>query len=88
MNCSNWPHTSNVSIELQQLAAHIERHLWSAAGKRQSFVLIVADTDGIAHDLYNCSRDDAIMLLEGQVEFWKANKAEIPAHYNPNLKKT
>ncbi len=79
--------TKRVSMSIQELANGIDTYLENVAGgKRQAFVLIVADSDGIAHDVYNTTRENARTLLEGQIEFWKTEKAEIPAHYNPDLK--
>lgn len=79
--------TQYVSISMQELANAADKYLHAIAGKRQSFVIIVADSDGVAHDVYNCSKADAKTLLEGQIKHWDDGKAEIPAHYNPDLPK-
>lgn len=73
-----------VSLVLQDLANGIEGILEDAAGERISFVLIV-QADKVAQYVSNASRKDGVELIESLLARWKANRADIPAHYNPDL---
>lgn len=78
--------TTDVSISLQTLATAIDNFLTGVAGgERQAFVLIVS-TDGVSQYVSNASRADGTMLIEELLARWKAGCADIPAHYNPDLK--
>ena len=74
-----------VSLVLQQLAATIEDTLADAAGERIEFVLVL-QADEIAQYISNTERKDGAELIESLLDRWKANRADIPAHYNPDLK--
>ena len=76
-----------VSLVLQQLAATIEDTLADAAGERIAFVLVL-QADEIAQYISNTERKDGAELIESLLDRWKANRADIPAHYNPDLKET
>lgn len=77
---------SDVSLSLQTLATAIDDYLKAVSGgERQAFVLITC-TDGISQYVSNASRPDGTMLIEDLLARWKAGRADIPAHYNPDLK--
>jgi hypothetical protein len=40
---------------------------------------------GVAQYVSNASRKDGTDLIESLLARWKANRADIPAHYNPDL---
>ena len=73
-----------LSPALQDVADSVDKRLELEAGKRLSYVLII-DTDGIAQYVSNTARPDGVMMIESLLERWKANRADIPAHYNPDL---
>lgn len=73
-----------VSLMLQTLAQNIDDVLTEIAGERVNFVLVV-QADKIAQYVSNASRQDGTELLEGLLARWKAGRADIPAHYNPDL---
>lgn len=75
----------NVSLILQELAAGINEVLKSAAGEEVAFVLIV-QADKVAQYVSNTKRADGVQLIESLLERWKAGRADIPAHYNPDLR--
>jgi hypothetical protein len=77
---------NRVAVSLQGLATAIDDYLTAvASGERQAFVLIVS-TDHVSQYVSNASRPDGIGLIEGLLERWKNKRADIPAHYNPDLK--
>lgn len=75
-----------VSVSLPALATAIETYLETIAGEPIAFVLIVS-TDKVAQYVSNASRPDGKELIESLLARWKANRADIPAHYNPDLPK-
>lgn len=75
-----------VSLALQDVATHINTLLTDIAGEEVAFVLIVA-ADKTAQFVSNASRADSTALIEDLLARWKANRADIPAHYNPDLKR-
>ena len=78
--------TTDVSVSLQTLATAIDDFFTGVAGgERQAFVLVVC-TDGVSQYVSNASRADGTMLIEELLARWKAGRADIPAHYNPDLK--
>lgn len=74
-----------LSIAMQDIAASVEDMLESAAGEPVAFVL-VCQADGVAQYVSNANRADGSELIEGLLARWKAGRADIPAHYNPDLK--
>lgn len=74
-----------LSIAMQDIAASVEDMLEGAAGEPVAFVL-VCQADGVAQYVSNTSRADGAELIEGLLARWKAGRADIPAHYNPDLK--
>jgi len=73
-----------VSVHLQELAALIDDFLKEKAGKPLGFVLVVS-TDLVAQYVSNTERKDGAEMIEGLLARWKAGRADIPAHYNPDL---
>lgn len=73
-----------VSLFLQELAGNTDDALRLYDGERVPFVLIV-QTDGVAQYVSNCDRKDGRELIESLLARWKAGRADIPAHYNPDL---
>jgi len=75
----------NVSLAMQGIATALDDMLKAAAGEPIAFVL-VCQTDGVAQYVSNASRADGVELIESLLARWKAGRADIPAHYNPDLK--
>lgn len=73
-----------VSLILQQLAAEINASLAHAAGEEIAFVLVV-QADQVAQYISNAKRSDGLELLESLIARWRDGRADIPAHYNPDL---
>lgn len=73
-----------VSLALQPLADVISEALREVAGEEIAFVLLVS-ADKTAQYVSNASREDGTELIESLLARWKANRADIPAHYNPDL---
>jgi hypothetical protein len=74
-----------VSISLQELASVVNDFLEARAGETVAFVLMVA-TDGVTQYVSNASRADGTAMVESLLARWKAGRADIPAHMNPDLK--
>lgn len=75
----------NLSIRLQAIAQALEDTLNEAAGEPCAFVLVL-QADGVAQYVSNADRKDGCELIESLLERWKAGRADIPAHYNPDLR--
>lgn len=73
-----------VSLVLQDLAAGINHVLKETAGDEVAFVLVV-QADNVAQYVSNTDRKDGSELIESLLARWKAGRADIPAHYNPDL---
>ncbi len=74
----------NLSIRLQAIAQALEDTLNEAAGEPCAFVL-VCQADGVAQYVSNADRKDGRELIESLLARWKAGRADIPAHYNPDV---
>ena len=74
-----------VSLILQDLAAAVADILRDAAGKDIAFVLIVSDDKTAQYIISNTKRADGMELIEELLARWKAGRADIPAHYNPDI---
>jgi hypothetical protein len=81
----NAQQAAQVSVALQPMAGVIEDLLQHVAGERIPFVLMVS-TDGVTQYVSNTNREDGVELIESLLARWKAGRADIPAHYNPDLK--
>lgn len=75
----------SVSLRLQDIAGGLSDLLQDIAGEPIAFVLIVS-VDKTAQYVSNASRKDGTELIESLLARWKTNRADIPAHYNPDLK--
>lgn len=73
-----------LSVSLQGIASQIEDALADAAGERVHWVLIV-NADDVAQYVSNADRKNGVKLIESLLARWKAGRADIPAHYNPDL---
>lgn len=74
-----------LSIALQEITTILNEMIKQAAGEELAFVLIV-QADLIAQYTSNAKREDGVKLIESLLDRWKRNRADIPAHYNPDLK--
>lgn len=72
-------------MRLQDIAQSLSDVLSDVAGEPVPFVLVV-QADKIAQYVSNCDRKDGRELIESLLERWEAGRADIPAHYNPDLK--
>lgn len=77
--------TPAISIALQDLANGINEALAEITGEPVAFV-VVLQYGGAAQYVSNVSRKDGTELIESLIARWKAGRADIPAHYNPDLK--
>lgn len=76
--------SARLSIALPIVAQYLTDLLAEAAGEEIAFVL-VCQADGVAQYVSNTERADGAALIESLLERWKAGRADIPAHYNPDL---
>lgn len=77
--------TVAVSLTLQQLASFINDALAAAAGEPVPWVLVL-QTDGVTQYVSNTERADGAHLIQSLLDHWQAGRADIPAHYNPDLR--
>jgi hypothetical protein len=70
---------------MQEIAQSLTDLLQDIAGEPLAFVLVVS-ADKTAQYVSNASRQDGKEMIEGLLDRWKAGRADIPAHYNPDLK--
>lgn len=77
--------SARLSVRLQDIAQSLSDVLSDVAGEPVPFVLVV-QADKIAQYVSNCDRKDGRELIESLLERWEAGRADIPAHYNPDLK--
>lgn len=73
-----------VSIALPELAGKIDAYLKEKHGERVAFLLILNAND-VSQYISNMDRKDGIEMIESLLARWKAGRADIPAHYNPDL---
>lgn len=74
-----------LSIDLQDIAARVHTMIEQSAGEPCAFVLVI-QADRVAQYVSNASRKDGTDLIESLLVRWNAGRADIPAHYNPDLK--
>ncbi len=74
-----------VSLALQDIAAMVNEKLREVAGEEIAFVM-VCQADGVAQYVSNTARNDGADLIRSLLERWDTKRANIPAHYNPDLK--
>ena len=76
----------NLSLKLQDIAGALSDVLNEAAGESIPFVLVL-EADKVAQYISNCDRKDGADLIRSLLARWDSNRADIPAHYNPDLKR-
>jgi hypothetical protein len=76
---------TNVALSLQDLAQFLQDYLEDRADEWIGFVLMV-QTGNVTQYVSNCTREDGKKLIQKLLERWEKNRADIPAHYNPDLK--
>jgi hypothetical protein len=77
--------SARLSVRLQDIAQSLSEVLDEVAGEPIAFVLVL-NADKVAQYVSNCDRKDGAELIESLLARWKAGRADIPAHYNPDLK--
>lgn len=77
--------SARLSVDLQDIAARLHTMLEQSAGEPCAFVL-VCQADGVAQYVSNADRKDGRELLQSLIDRWDAKRADIPAHYNPDLR--
>ncbi len=75
-----------LSLKLQDVAASLSEVLTEIAGEDIPFVLVL-EADKVAQYISNCERKDGADLIRGLLARWDAKRADIPAHFNPDLKR-
>jgi hypothetical protein len=78
--------TMKFSVQAQPFAQALAETLEMITGEPVAFVLII-QIDKVAQYVANCNRLEGTELIESLLARWKANRADIPAHYNPDLPK-
>jgi hypothetical protein len=76
--------SARLSLHLQEIAQSLAEVLADLAGEPVAFVLVL-QADKAAQYVSNCDRKDGCELIESLLARWKAGRADIPAHYNPDL---
>ena len=72
---------------MQDIAKQLNDLLTDATGTGEEIAwVLVCQADGVAQYVSNASRMDGTELIESLLARWKAGRADIPAHYNPDLK--
>jgi hypothetical protein len=74
-----------MDTEVQDIAQSLDDVLLDVAGERIGFVLVL-NADGVAQYISNANRKDGRELIESLLARWNAGRADIPAHYNPDLR--
>lgn len=78
--------SQRLSIAMQDIASDLSARLKHETGEDLAFVLVVS-ADNVAQYVSNAKREDGSALIESLLARWKAGRADIPAHYNPDLPK-
>jgi len=76
-----------LSLAAQKLAAAVDQALTNLTGTRIAYVLVMS-ADHTAQYVSNADRKEGVAMIEDLLERWKAGRADIPAHYNPDLPKS
>ncbi len=74
----------NLSLRLQDIAQSLAEVLEEVAGEPVPFVLVL-QADKIAQYISNLDRKEGRELIESLLARWSSGRADIPAHYNPDL---
>lgn len=77
--------TIAVSLSLQQLAQEVDDFLALRAGERVPFTITLA-VGGVSQYVSNCARSDGAQMIRDLLARCDAGRADIPAHYNPDLR--
>ena len=77
--------SARLSVRMQDIAQSLADVLTDVAGEPVPFVLVL-QADKAAQYVSNCDRKDGSELIESLLARWKAGRADIPAHYNPDLR--
>lgn len=77
--------TIAISMSLQQLAQEVDDFLALRAGERVPFAITLR-VGGVAQYVSNCARSDGVQMIRDLLARWEAGRADIPAHYNPDLR--
>ena len=77
--------SARLSVRLQDIAQSLAEVLDEVAGEPIAFVLVL-QADKAAQYVSNCDRKDGRELIESLLARWKAGRADIPAHMNPDLR--
>lgn len=77
--------SARLSVRLQDIAQSLSDVLSDVVGEPVPFVLVL-QADKIAQYVSNCDRKDGRELIESLMTRWKGGRADIPAHYNPDLR--
>lgn len=75
----------NLSLRMQDIAQSLADVLADVAGEPIAFVLVLS-ADKTAQYVSNASREDGKEMIDSLLARWKAGRADIPAHYNPDLR--
>lgn len=75
----------NLSLRMQDIAQSLADVLADVAGEPIAFVLVLS-ADKTAQYVSNASRADGKEMIESLLARWTAGRADIPAHYNPDLR--
>ena len=77
--------SARLSVRLQDIAQSLADVLADVAGEPIPFVQVLS-ADYNAQYVSNCDRKDGSELIESLLDRWKSGRADIPAHYNPDLR--
>ena len=77
--------SARLRVRLQDIAQSLAEVLDEVAGEPIAFVLVL-NADKTAQYISNCDRKDGRELIESLLARWKAGRADIPAHMNPDLR--
>jgi hypothetical protein len=75
---------NDVSVGLPKISLKVEDDLRNLAGEPVAFFLLCCVGNTVQY-ISNAARENSCRLMEGQLEHWKAKKADTPAHYNSDL---
>lgn len=77
--------SARLSVRLQDIAQSLAEVLDEVAGEPVPFVLVL-HADKTAQYVSSLNRKDGRELIESLLARWKAGRADIPAHYNPDIR--
>jgi hypothetical protein len=80
----NDPESESLAIALTHLGGALDKVLRAEVGVDVPFVLI-CQINHVAQYISNADRGDGMALIRSLLERWETGRADIPAHYNPDL---